>query len=367
MRGVAALLVAFFHLRYGIVGVPLLDYYIFSFRFGGRGYLWVDFFFILSGFILAYRYGNACSKLNPRIYGHFIWRRFARIWPLHVATMVAALLYLGIRNGWRYLSISAIIANLLLVHGWGRYFHPPLNFPSWSLSGEWGAYLVLPLYLFTIGRIRRGLIHVTLVIGLYAVLIWYAALFGHGTLDRLREQWGLGRCLIEVGIGVSLFQLHELFTAGKATRLARITPAVARMSDAAAAVIFVAIFVVFTYTAWDLYFVPLAAALIFCLSLAEGPFSALLHWRPMVLLGEISFSIYMLHGFVFWLCQDVPASFKGRVGFWTGALWLLGAHLLVVGLAYLSYKLIERPADRALRTRWFCRRPVSVGLRQRVV
>jgi len=65
MRGVAALLVAFCHLRYGIVGVPLFAYYIFSFRFGSRSYLWVDFFFILSGFILACRYGNACRTLNP--------------------------------------------------------------------------------------------------------------------------------------------------------------------------------------------------------------------------------------------------------------------------------------------------------------
>ena len=53
MRGLAALLVAFFHLRFGIMGVPLLDYYVFSIRFGNRGYLWVDFFFILSGFILV--------------------------------------------------------------------------------------------------------------------------------------------------------------------------------------------------------------------------------------------------------------------------------------------------------------------------
>ena len=40
MRGVAALLVAFFHLRYGVIGVPLFDLYIFQFRFGNRGYLW---------------------------------------------------------------------------------------------------------------------------------------------------------------------------------------------------------------------------------------------------------------------------------------------------------------------------------------
>ena len=66
--------------------------------------------------------------------------------------------------------------------------------------------------------------------------------------------------------------------------------------------IFCAIFVVFTYSAYDFYFVPLAAGLILCLSLAQGPFTRALEWRPMVLLGEISFSIYMLHGFVLWLC-----------------------------------------------------------------
>lgn len=119
MRGVAALLVAFFHLRGGVVGVPLFDLYIFSFRFGNRGYLWVDFFFILSGFILAYRYGNACRRLDARVYRHFIWQRFARIWPLQVVTMGAALLYIALKHGPDSLSLSTIIANLLLVHGWG--------------------------------------------------------------------------------------------------------------------------------------------------------------------------------------------------------------------------------------------------------
>ena len=121
--------------------------------------------------------------------------------------------------------------------------------------------------------------------------------------------------------------------------------------DAIAAAIFCAIFVVFTYTTYDFYFVPLAAGLILCLSLAQGPFTRVLEWRPMVLLGEISFSIYMLHGFVLWLCQDIPASFKARLPFWTGALWLLAAHLLVIGLSYLSFKFIERPAHRALTGR----------------
>ena len=122
MRGVAALLVAFFHLRYGVIGVPVFDLFIFKFRFGSRGYLWVDFFFILSGFILAYRYGKACSKLDLRGYRHFVWQRIARIWPLNVVTVLIAILYLGSKYGANYLRRDAIIANLLLVHGWGITF-----------------------------------------------------------------------------------------------------------------------------------------------------------------------------------------------------------------------------------------------------
>jgi peptidoglycan/LPS O-acetylase OafA/YrhL len=118
-----------------------------------------------------------------------------------------------------------------------------------------------------------------------------------------------------------------------------------------AAIIFCSIFVVFTYTTYDFYFVPLATGLILCLSLARGPFTRALEWRPMVLLGEISFSIYMLHGFVLWLYQDIPAGFKAKLPFWTGGLWLLAAHLLVIGLSYLSFKFIERPAHRALTRR----------------
>src|ERR1044071_7652058 len=163
MRGVAALLVAFFHLRFGISGIPLFDYYIFSFRFGNKGYLWVDFFFILSGFILTYRYRDACRRLNLRVYSNFIWHRFARIWPLQLVTVIAAVIYLGYKNGIAYVAPSAVIANLFLVHGWGRYFPPPLNFPSWSLSDEWGAYLVLPLYLLAVARLRSRIIPLVLI------------------------------------------------------------------------------------------------------------------------------------------------------------------------------------------------------------
>jgi len=357
MRGVAALLVAFFHLRYGIMGVPLFDYYVFSYRFGGRGYLWVDFFFILSGFVLAYRYRDECRRLNQRVYWDFVWHRIARIWPLHLLTLIGALLYLGYKYGISYLAPSAVMANLFLVHGWGRYFPPPLNFPSWSLSDEWGAYLLLPLYLFAVGRVRSGIVHWLLLVTMFGGLVWYATAFGQGTLDQLRERGGLERCLFQVAMGVSLFQLHDQFQRQKK---APNRTTIAKLFDATAALIFASIFIVFTYTKDDLYFVPLAGALIFCLSLADGPFSRFLSLRPMVLLGEISFSIYMLHAFVLWFFQDIPATFKAKLGLKMGALLLVSELVLVLALSYFSFRFIEQPAHRILiRAARFGRRRIA--------
>ena len=369
MRGVAALLVAFFHLRFGVVGVPLFDAYIFSFRFGNRGYLWVDFFFILSGFILAYRYGETCRTLGWASYGHFVWQRVARIWPLQLVTMGFAIIYLLIKYGGGYLNRDSIVANFFLAHSWGHRFTPSLNFPSWSLSCEWGAYLLLPIYLLLVHPLRRGRVHLLLIAGFFALLVWYASQFGKGTLDQLRERWGLGRCLIEVAVGVSLFRLYAPLQTWKSSHPTVLARRINAGFDLVAALLFCAIFVVFTYTQSDLYFVPLAGSLILALSLAQGPFRYLLERRPLVLLGEISFSIYMLHGFVFWICQDTPASFKARLPFWGGAVWLVAAHLLVIGLAYASFTLIERPAHRLMTGRRSKCQPITeqrnqIGIRR---
>jgi peptidoglycan/LPS O-acetylase OafA/YrhL len=124
MRGVAALLVVFYHLRYGFVPVPDFNLFVFRFRFGDKGYFWVDFFFILSGFILAHRYSAACTQLNRRVYFDFVWHRFAQVWPLHAVTLAVAVGYLAWKNGAHFLRLDAILANVFLVHGWGHYFLP---------------------------------------------------------------------------------------------------------------------------------------------------------------------------------------------------------------------------------------------------
>ena len=111
--------------------------------------LFVDLFFVVSGFVIARQYldrvGDAAST------GRFLWRRIARIYPLHLATLAfyvvfALALHSGIArsdNPARY-PFSDLPAQLLLLHAFDGE-RLTFNFPSWSLSAEMFCYLLFPL------------------------------------------------------------------------------------------------------------------------------------------------------------------------------------------------------------------------------
>jgi peptidoglycan/LPS O-acetylase OafA/YrhL len=121
---------------------------------GGAG---VSFFFVLSGFILTYVYGTrieaaqASGDSTRFEYGKFYLRRFARIWPLHIATMLIALFFVLGSEGFfrRDYPIEKIAANCFLLQGWIPNYDWifSLNGPAWSLSVEAFFYLVFPFLL----------------------------------------------------------------------------------------------------------------------------------------------------------------------------------------------------------------------------
>src|SRR5688572_11994062 len=120
-----------------------------------KGYLAVDFFFILSGFILAHVYLPAIEQDAFRA-RDFYAKRLARIYPVHFVTaMVAVVMFAAAEKmeiPGRDFSFHDLFANLLLVHGWGVSDDLSLNKPSWSISAEWFAYLLFPLLA---ARLRR--------------------------------------------------------------------------------------------------------------------------------------------------------------------------------------------------------------------
>ena len=127
-----------------------------------RGYLGVDGFFLLSGIILARVHpelGQSCAGAM-----RFWVRRLARIYPVHLAvivllaTVTAIGLAVGVtpRDPGRF-TLSSLVENLLLVHGWGVANQLAWNYPSWSVSTEWAGYLLFPALWFSIWRLPNWL------------------------------------------------------------------------------------------------------------------------------------------------------------------------------------------------------------------
>ena len=127
-----------------------------------KGYLGVETFFVLSGFILSHVYLEAAGEKRFR-YGGFLWARLARVYPLHLATLFG-MIALGLVGGrgagmsgqtaacWTGASLPA---NLTLIQAWGLAPAAAFNHPSWSISAEWFAYLSFPAFAFVAWRLRE--------------------------------------------------------------------------------------------------------------------------------------------------------------------------------------------------------------------
>lgn len=125
-----------------------------------NGYYAVDLFFMLSGIVLTHHYGAVLRKFDRRAYLHFLWRRLARLYPLHLFTLlliaapVAWCALHGEEMRWpAETGLRALLENLLLVQAWHVPVRLSWNLFAWSVSAEWFACLMLPAFLVLSGRV----------------------------------------------------------------------------------------------------------------------------------------------------------------------------------------------------------------------
>ena len=201
LRGLAAWYVVFYHIRLTLT--DLLPAPVVAAL--AKGYLAVDLFFMLSGFVLWLNHGARFARPDAALVGRFWWRRIARIWPLHAVVLAGfcgfvALLVLTGRDRSGY-PLHELPLHLLLVQNWG--FTPQLtwNHPAWSISAELAAYLLFPLVAWLT---RRDWSPAALLGWLAVLLAALHALFaagGHRILGADIVHLGLPRCLIEFTAG----------------------------------------------------------------------------------------------------------------------------------------------------------------------
>ena len=352
LRGIAALLVVLFH----YVGQSLLP------NLGGgsiplfaKGYLAVDLFFLMSGFVIAHVYaGWFQERISSSTVMAFIRARFARIYPVHIFVLA---LYVIIDLGWNGLiflgtgnfdplpwegrfSLGALLKNLVLVHGvWSDA--RTWNHPSWSISVEFFTYLLFPFAVVAVWRGGRA-ITLAAVAGLFAALAWLA--HRHGGLDIVTGQ-AFFRCLIQFLIGMLLYRLYwDHFLSDLLRRDATFIAA----AGATLAILY--------YGAPDILVVPAFMVLIMAGVQNGGRMHGLINAKPLVWLGNISYSVYMIHALVEDTTRKVFAittgsGSGGQLGPAQSMLVAIGMVALVLVAADVMYRFIEVPARRLLKGR----------------
>ena len=315
-----------------------------------KGHLGVELFFILSGFILCHVYLPAIEQGRFR-YGDFLWARLARIYPMHLATLIgiglmaALALAVGRQVDPNILSWSALPANLTLTQAWGFAPVAGWNHPSWSISAEWFAYLLFPGFAAVTLSVRRWPAW-----AVAAALILLAVLFAGFErvagfpLDEATIAWGALRIVPTFALGCALYLAWR---AGAADR---------RKSLVGAAFFGAALIAAAQFGAPDVLIVALCGGLIISLAQVSKAGGRLGSHRFLVYLGEISYSLYMVS--IPW--ELLFANLAGKMLHLSGkqlplAVWLIFA-LSVIPLAAAAHHLIERPARERMKL-WRIGRP----------
>lgn len=254
----------------------------------------VDLFFVLSGLLIAHAYTQKLR--HAAAIPEYILRRFARIWPVHLA-MLALLVAFEFAKvpathfGAHFAAqpfaadgvnpASAVWSNLLLVHSLGLHHSGTWNYPSWSLSVEFITYAAFAAFCLLRPAARRTASVAIIVLSL-AVLAFVAPKHMHSTYD-----YGLFRCTAGFFAG-SL--LHDLL---RNVRLPSWPlPTVVECLAFGLVAVWIG-----RYSGTVLAF---AAPVVFCLFVlafipGHGLLSKLLSTKPFQFMAELSFAIYMVH------------------------------------------------------------------------
>ncbi|MFL6548849.1 MAG: acyltransferase family protein [Povalibacter sp.] len=348
IRGLAAAWVFWHHL------LPISEFL--GIQLGGRylqpffdeGFRGVDLFFILSGFILMYVHASDFRAPDLQNLRRFFLLRIFRIYPVHLAVLVGIFVLVHLLPAFAVAERayfpeaffnSGLWRTALLVQNWGHFSTAIWNAPAWTLSAEVLGYMTFPLFAFAIVRIRKQHFALALSVGLLTSLCVLLLVSGRA----FENQWGgygLIRMALQLIAGIALCQYFRLSSSD------RYAPAVAAI--AALAILLTCLFVPALASVSPLLF----ACLILSLAYQKGMTFKFFSSRPVVFMGEISYSFYLCH----WILIHLT-------------LWLLKSHLIglqwgpvvlwvewvpCVLVSYALYRTVELPGRK--RGRAFIKR-----------
>ena len=295
---------------------------VFNTHFFKEGFVGVSFFFVLSGFIIAYNYQEKLkdNKIDKR---SFWVARIARIYPLH----------------WLTLFIAAILGSYAIASGtldWLKHF-----LASLTLTNEQLFYICFP-FLIPLAKNYKYLLS---VFGIVAILMVVGMYFTPE--DEIKGFWYVNPItrFPDFIVGMLLFQLYERL---KNKNITALQGSIIEISS-------IILFLIFYLYAADIpkvyryscyYWLPVAVILI-SFSLQKGIFSRILSNRFLVIGGEISYSFYLIHLFVLLTYSEWQKENNLHTE------WYISVPILfsiIILLSLLSYYYFEKPMNKRVKT-----------------
>lgn len=332
LRGIAACYVVLYHMLQDVEGSGVAATVL------RHGYVAVDVFFVLSGFVMAMVHGE--DRLDRAGIGTFLRKRAARVYPLYAAVTLATLA-LCLADGIA-ISPGRIAVNALLLQGWG--LGTAIVAPSWSLSAEFGAYLLFPLLV-------RAVLRGTAAKALACAALAFAMLIALSLVDAHPRSGPLD--LYQSGTPAPLLRGVSGFVLGLAAfRLSR-SPLFRRSSAPAFGnLLGLGIAALLAWPDADVAIVALTALLIAGLGIGHGGLvGRFLAGTVPHRLGVLSYSVYLVHFPIReWLRPALGNALHSLGAPHADGLATLAACAVTLAVASLTYRLIEKPARSMVRT-----------------
>ena len=289
-RGISALMVVLFHFTAlgHLYHLPLVRH----------SYLFVDFFFVLSGFVITH--ATLSKSLESFSLSGFVAKRVARIYPLHLVMLLAFVAAealnlllastLNFKTGnppfaaGGYRSLETIPEHLFLLQALNVSDRLTWNFPSWSISAEFWTYLVLAGLMIACSR--------RLTLALAAVGLSSAVVVAALSPRGIETTFDLGflRCLFGFSIGHLTYRLYQATPKPPVSKLGML-----ELVSVVAVIVFVSNYA----DGLPSMLAPVVfGCVVYVFSFERGPISRILVTSIPRRLGQISYSIYMVHAFI---------------------------------------------------------------------
>lgn len=305
---------------------------------------------------MAHAYGTRFAhSLSANSFKEFVIARIARIYPLHlfvlfafVALEITKLLVNRFVPGAAVFrpfegnyELEGLVLNVLLLQTSGLQGHPSWNGPAWSIGAEFFAYLLFPAVAALIMGSRLSRLITVISVCVISLLVLVQ---NNGTLD-ITSGFALVRCLAGFLLGIAAYRLHETVSLSQRWN--------AYIAFCLAAIILIAMH----FRVADIWFPLLFALLVAAIFRSDAQSFRMLRLKPLIRLGEISYSIYLTHFFVLKLADFLA---ELTVGHGLGehlskaqsilALTLMMAAVILISIA--TYRGVEAPSRSWLKRKF---------------